>query len=132
MSKQNRPLSPHLQVYKPQMTSMLSITHRITGVALAIGLPFLVWFLSEVAFGDLQNSLFSAIMFSWFGILMLVGWTYALAFHLCNGIRHLLWDIGWGFDLETLYKTGWMVIVGSIGLTLVAWSCVAGQMGWLS
>jgi len=132
MSYKNRPLSPHLQVYRPQLTSVLSIFHRITGIALLVGLPFLVWFLSEMAFGNLQDSLFATLMFSFVGNLMLLGWTYCLAFHLCNGIRHLLWDIGWGFELETVNKTGWTVVIGSMVLTLIAWSCIAGQMGWLS
>lgn len=128
----NRPLSPHLQIYKPQITSMLSILHRITGMALVFGLPVLVWFLHEVAYGTLETSLFATIFFSFIGKMMLLGWTFCLAYHLCNGIRHLFWDIGYGFELDQLRKTGWAVIIGSIALTIIAWACVIGQGGFSS
>ena len=121
MSSGNRPLSPHMQVYRPQLTSMMSILHRITGVALAVGTLLLVCWLvaaasSAVAFADLQDFLGSII-----GRLILFGWTFALFYHLCNGMRHLAWDTGWGFDLPTAYMTGRIVIGAAVVLTILSW-----------
>src|ERR1700722_3846433 len=120
MSQVQRPLSPHLQVYKPQLTSVLSITHRATGLALAVGTVFLVWWLlaaatSAEAFGAAQ-----AFWYSWFGRLLLLGWTWSLFFHLCNGIRHLFWDAGYGYELKTPYASGGTWAIGSVGLRAIA------------
>jgi succinate dehydrogenase / fumarate reductase cytochrome b subunit len=124
MTPAERPLSPHLQIYKPQLTSMLSIAHRATGVGLALGTPFLVWWL--VAAGSTANAFGVAQSFfgSWLGLLLLFGWTFAFFYHLCTGIRHLMWDTGYGLDLRTTYISGWTVLVASSALTLIAW--VAG------
>ncbi|MEE2996233.1 MAG: succinate dehydrogenase, cytochrome b556 subunit [Pseudomonadota bacterium] len=121
MASTNRPLSPHLQIYKPQLTSMMSIMHRATGTALAVGTLLLVWWLiaaatGEDTFGDVQ-----AFNVSWVGRLLLFGWSYALFYHLCNGIRHLFWDAGKGFELASAYRSGWVVVVVSIALTVIAW-----------
>lgn len=121
MATSNRPLSPHLQVYRPQLTSVLSILHRTTGVALAVGTPLLVWWLAAVAAGPEAFETARAFWGSWFGQLLLLGWTFALFFHLCNGIRHLAWDLGYGFDLDTAALTGWLAVAGTAGLTLVTW-----------
>lgn len=121
MSAHNRPLSPHLQVYKPQLTSVLSISHRATGMALAAGTVLLVWWLLAAAAGPEAFETAQGFMGSWFSLLVLFGFTYALMYHLCNGIRHLFWDAGYGFELETVYSSGWMVVGGSVVLTLVAW-----------
>ena len=97
-----RPLSPHLQVYRPQITSVLSIFHRITGVALATGtLLMTAWLVSAATSPDLFYSV-QAFIFSWLGTLLLFGWTVALFFHFFNGIRHLVWDAGYGFDKSML------------------------------
>ncbi len=122
MSASNRPLSPHLQVYKPQLTSVLSITHRATGVALAAGTVLLVWWLFAAAAGPEAFATVQGFMGSWFGYLVLFGFTYALMYHLCNGIRHLFWDAGYGFELETVYKSGWVTVAGSVVLTVIAWA----------
>jgi succinate dehydrogenase / fumarate reductase cytochrome b subunit len=124
MTPAERPLSPHLQIYKPQLTSMLSIAHRVAGLGLALGTPFLVWWL--VAAGSTANAFSVAQSFfaSWLGLLLLFGWTFAFFYHLCNGIRHLMWDTGYGLDLRTTYISGWTVLVASSALTLIAW--VAG------
>jgi succinate dehydrogenase / fumarate reductase cytochrome b subunit len=121
MATENRPLSPHLQIYKPQLTSVLSILHRITGVALAIGTLLLVWWLIAAATGPGAYDSAQSFIGSILGRLLLLGWTFALFYHLANGIRHLLWDAGWGFELSTAYTTGWLVVIVSIVLTVVSW-----------
>ncbi len=121
MDTGGRPLSPHLQVYKPQLTSLLSILHRITGVALAGGTLLLVWWLIAAATGtDAFNSV-QTVIGSWIGRLFLFGWSFALFYHLCNGIRHLFWDMGRGYELPTVTASGWAVVIISIALTGIAW-----------
>ena len=90
-ARRDRPLSPHLQVYKPQWTSVLSILHRITGVALAAGTLLLVWWLAAAASSADYFAWVQGFMASWAGIVLLMGWAFALYYHLCNGIRHLFW-----------------------------------------
>ena len=128
MSHHDRPLSPHLQVYKPQITSVLSIWHRATGLALSIGTLLLLWWLLAGAAGPSAYAEAQAFLGSWIGILLLVGWTYSLFFHLCNGIRHLVWDTGRGFTLQRTYASGWAVLVASAVLTIVA--VAAGLAQW--
>ena len=120
----NRPISPHLQVYKPQLTSVLSILHRITGVALAIGTILLVYWLIAAASGPEAFASAEALIGSWLGRVLLLGWTFALYFHLTNGIRHLFWDAGLGFELKTVYASGWTAVALAVALTLV--SFIAG------
>ena len=120
----NRPISPHLQVYKPQLTSVLSILHRITGVALAVGTILLVYWLIAAAAGPEAYATAQALIGSWLGRILLFGWTFALFFHLTNGIRHLFWDAGFGFELKTVYASGWTVVALAAVLTLV--SFIAG------
>jgi succinate dehydrogenase / fumarate reductase cytochrome b subunit len=117
----SRPLSPHLQVYRPQLTSVLSILHRGTGIALAVGTLMLVWWLVAAAAGPGPFAAAQGFIGSWFGLLILFGWTFSLFFHLCNGIRHLFWDAGYGFELKTVYASGWTVVAASGGLTILAW-----------
>lgn len=126
MAQVERPLSPHLQVYKPQLTSVLSILHRITGVGLGLGTLLLTWWLVAAAYGPDAFEVVQSFVASWFGRLVLFGFTYALFYHLCNGIRHLFWDAGWGFELKTAYASGWLVVIASLGLTLVSW--IAGYL----
>ena len=120
MMPAQRPLSPHLQIYRPQLTSVLSITHRMTGIALSIGAVFLVWWLVAAATGDGAFAAAQWFFGSWLGLLMLLGWTFCFFFHLANGIRHLVWDTGRGFDLPTAYASGWAVATTSAALTVVA------------
>jgi succinate dehydrogenase / fumarate reductase cytochrome b subunit len=120
MTPAQRPLSPHLQIYRPQLTSMLSITHRLTGIALSVGGLFLVWWLVAAATGDGAFAAAQWFFGSWLGLLMLLGWTFCFFFHLLNGIRHLVWDTGRGFDLATAYASGWTVVAASAALTVVA------------
>ena len=121
MTTGERPLSPHLMIYRPQLTSVLSITHRLTGVALVAGTALLTWWLVAAALGPGAFEVVQAVLGHWLGRLVLLGWTYALFYHLCNGIRHLFWDAGYGFELPTLYATGWLVMAAAAGLTLIAW-----------
>jgi succinate dehydrogenase / fumarate reductase cytochrome b subunit len=116
-----RPLSPHLQIYRPQFTSVLSITHRATGVALGVGTLLLVWWLAAAALGEAAYASFGAFVDSPLGLLMLFGWSLALFYHLGNGIRHLFWDAGRGFDLATAEKSGYAVVAFALAATLVAW-----------
>jgi succinate dehydrogenase / fumarate reductase cytochrome b subunit len=116
-----RPLSPHLQVYRPQLTSMLSIAHRLTGIALAGGTLLLVYWLLAASDGPESFAIAQAVIGSWFGYLVLFGWSFALFYHLANGIRHLAWDAGFGFEIEQLYLSGWVVLGAAVGLTVLAW-----------
>ena len=121
MDTGGRPLSPHLQVYKPQLTSVLSILHRMTGVALAVGTLLLVWWLIAAASGAVAFNMVQTVIGSWIGRLLLFGWSFALFYHLCNGIRHLFWDMGRGFELPTVAASGWAVVIISIALTGISW-----------
>ena len=121
MSSDQRPLSPHLQVYRPQITSVLSILHRLTGVALAAGIVVLVWWISAAASSAAYFATVQSIIGSWYGLVLLFGWTFALFYHLCNGVRHLFWDAGRGFELPQVYASGWAVVAASIALTVIAW-----------
>ena len=116
-----RPISPHLQVYKPQITSVLSIFHRITGVALTFGLILLVSWIFTLSLGEEYFEYFVIFIKSWFGLLILFGFTFALNYHLCNGIRHLFWDAGYGYEIETVHKSGLAVLVVSFVLTILIW-----------
>ncbi|HZB93337.1 MAG TPA: succinate dehydrogenase, cytochrome b556 subunit [Stellaceae bacterium] len=120
MTEAERPLSPHLQIYKPQLTSMLSISHRATGLALSIGTVFLVWWLVAAATGDAAFAAAQWFFGSWLGLLFLFAWAFSFFFHLCNGIRHLVWDAGYGFEIRTAYASGWTVVAASAVLTVVA------------
>lgn len=119
-----RPLSPHLQVYKPQITTITSIMHRITGVALAFGTLLLVWWLVAAATGDAAYARATWFIGSPVGLLMLFGWTLALWYHFCNGIRHLCWDFGYGFELPTAHASGMATIIGAVALTVLTWVAV--------
>lgn len=121
MSTRNRPLSPHLQVYRPQLTSVLSISHRISGVALCAGALVPVAWLLGLASGPDAYARVAAVIGSLPVKVLAFVFTLALYFHLCNGIRHLFWDAGHGFELSTAYASGKAVVAASIVLTLVTW-----------
>jgi len=128
MTTRNRPLSPHLQVYKPQITSILSITHRITGVALCGGAVLLTYWLMAATYGPEVFAQAQAILGSWFGRLVMFGVVFSLWYHLANGIRHLAWDAGWGFELEKLRASGIAVVAFSVILTIATF-CLAYAVG---
>ena len=116
-----RPISPHLQIYKPQITSALSILHRITGGVLVVGTLVLVYWLGAIAAGPEAYAQAKAILGSFIGKVALFGWTWALFYHLANGIRHLVWDAGYSFDLPTVYLTGKITVAASFILTILIW-----------
>jgi succinate dehydrogenase / fumarate reductase, cytochrome b subunit len=118
----NRPLSPHLLIYRPQITSVLSILHRMTGVALAMGLLLLTYWLSAAAYGPAAFARAQEFLGSWIGLLMLFGWTFCIFYHLCNGIRHLFWDVGLGLELTALRASGIAVVIISLVLTAALWA----------
>ena len=121
MAQAQRPLSPHLQIYKPQLTSLLSITHRLTGVFLTFGTVLLVYWLYSIAAGEASYAVSMAVLASFPGRLLLLFCTFSLFYHLANGIRHLAWDTGNGFELESVYRTGQFVLVTAGALTLITW-----------
>jgi succinate dehydrogenase / fumarate reductase cytochrome b subunit len=125
-----RPLSPHLQVYRWQLTSVMSILHRASGIALSAGTLLLVWWLAAAASGPGPYAQVQAFIGSWLGLLLLFGWSAALFYHLCNGIRHLWWDTGHGLELNSVYTSGWAVLGATAALTAVAW--IAGVAAWRS
>jgi succinate dehydrogenase / fumarate reductase cytochrome b subunit len=131
MSTGRRPLSPHLQIYKPQISSVLSILHRITGIVLSVGTLLFAWWVIAAAVGPDAFGTVQSVIGAWYGRLLLFGWTLALFYHLCNGIRHLGWDVGFGFDLPTMAATGWTVVVASVVLSLIAWTFGYAAMGAL-
>ncbi|MDP9195509.1 MAG: succinate dehydrogenase, cytochrome b556 subunit [Pseudomonadota bacterium] len=115
----NRPLSPHLQIYQPQLTWLLSITHRFTGVALVFGLLMFSWWIIAVASGPGPYRVMQDFVLSWLGQMILMGWTVALWFHMLNGIRHLVWDAGYGLSLKAVYRSGWAVVAGTAVMTVI-------------
>jgi succinate dehydrogenase / fumarate reductase cytochrome b subunit len=121
MATRERPLSPHLQVYRWQITMVMSILHRVSGVVLTVGAFGLAWWLLAVAAGGEQYAHAAACLSSVFGKLLLFGFSLALVYHLLNGIRHLLWDAGWGFEIPEVYRSGWTVAVLTVVLTAVIW-----------
>jgi succinate dehydrogenase / fumarate reductase cytochrome b subunit len=129
MAGHPRPLSPHLQVYRPQLTSITSILHRITGIGLAVGLLYLVCWLVAAASGLQAFDRLQSFNGSFIGRLLLFGWSVAFFFHLLNGLRHLAWDAGWGFELPAAYKSGYAVFIGTVVLTLLAWVIGYYRMG---
>ena len=125
MSKTQRPLSPHLQVYKPQLTSMMSITHRLTGLFLSLGLVIFVYWLFRLADSPAVANDMINFAQTTSGCVIFYVWVFAFAYHLCNGIRHLFWDAGKGYSIPAVYRSGYMVIFGAALLTAVVF--VLGQ-----
>lgn len=128
MASAERPLSPHLQVYRPQWTSVLSISHRATGVALSVGGIALVWWLAAAAGSPEGHESFSGIAGSIIGRLALFVWTFCLFYHMFNGIRHLMWDAGKWLELEQARKSGMHVVISAVVLTVVSWIAAYAAM----
>ena len=125
-----RPLSPGIQIYRPQLTSVLSIANRITGVILTLGAVGLVIWLSAAAAGPKSYELVHGAIGSWAGRVVLFGCTFAFFLHLCAGIRHLVWDTVHGFELRSIYISGWTVVGASVVLTVAAWVASLFIAGW--
>lgn len=121
-SDRERPLSPHLQVYRLPLTALTSITHRITGVILSIGAVAVVAMLIAAADGSQTYQVAYDLATSWAGRIILVAFTLALYYHLCAGLRHLVWDAGYGFSLEAARRGSWLIIAGAVVLTVLTWA----------
>ncbi len=115
----NRPLSPHLTVYKPQITSVLSIFHRITGAGLAISTALVVFWLASLAIGEVTFKRYNNFLNNPFIIIVLVSSLWALWYHFCTGLRHLYWDMGYGYDLKSVTISGWVAVIFSFVLTFL-------------
>ncbi|MGH6945317.1 MAG: succinate dehydrogenase, cytochrome b556 subunit [Geminicoccaceae bacterium] len=121
MAKVERPLSPHLQIFRWYYTMVLSVAHRATGLALALGIVLFTWWLLALASGPEAFATVQAVMRSWIGLLVLFGYTFVVFFHLGNGVRHLVWDFGYGFEIGTAYRSGIAVVVFAGVMTIITW-----------
>jgi succinate dehydrogenase / fumarate reductase, cytochrome b subunit len=121
MARSERPLSPHLQIYRWYLTMALSIGHRVTGIGLALGLLLLTWWLLALAGGPETFATLEAVKDSWIGVLVLFGYTFVLFYHLGNGIRHLVWDAGYGFDIQVAAHSGLAVLAFAGAMTVFVW-----------
>ncbi len=116
-----RPMSPHLQIFRPLITMVMSIMHRITGAALYFGMLLLVWWLLAAASGPDAYATVTGVFGSWIGLLVMLGFSWALVHHALGGIRHMVWDLGYGFDPVWRNRLAWWTIIGSVALTLILW-----------
>ena len=121
MADTRRPLSPHMQIYKWQVQMVTSILHRATGIALAMGTLVVVWGLLSLAAGEAAFDQFKVCMGSPLGIILLVGWSWSLFYHLCNGIRHLLQATGAGYGIPQFVRSSWLSVIGSLVLVILVW-----------
>ncbi|GAB3733735.1 succinate dehydrogenase, cytochrome b556 subunit [Luteimonas pelagia] len=126
MPTRQRPLSPHLQVYRWQITMLMSILHRASGMVLVAGAFGLAWWLLAVADGGESYARAAACLASPLGLLALFGFSLALMYHLFNGVRHLLWDFGWGFDIPEVYRSGYAVAILTVVMTAAIWLFALG------
>ena len=126
MNDSNNPLSPHLQIYRWQVSSLLSITHRISGVINLLALILIFFWLLVLSFGESNYESFLLIINSFFGKFILIGFTWSMSFHLLSGIRHLVWDLGYGFELKTANISGIIVVIFSLVLTVIFWLFARG------
>lgn len=121
MSNSQRPLSPHLQVYKPQLTSMMSIMHRATGLFLSLGLFIFVVWLYQLAINQTVADNMLTFFKGGLGTVIFYVWIFAFCYHLSNGIRHLLWDVGKGYSIPDVYRSGYVVLISAILLTALVY-----------
>ena len=126
MNDTKNPISPHLQIYRWQISSLLSITHRISGVINLLGLILIFFWLIVLSFGESNYELFLLIINSFFGKFILIGFTWSMSFHLLSGIRHLFWDLGYGYEIKTANISGIIVIISSLFLTIIFWLLARG------
>jgi succinate dehydrogenase / fumarate reductase cytochrome b subunit len=124
MPSRARPLSPHVGIYRWQIGNSLSILHRATGVLLAVGLLALGYWLVSLAGGEQSYAAAVRLFASPVGVLFLMGWSFSFLYHLLNGVRHLFWDVGRGFERAERHASGWLVFLGSITLTLCLWGLI--------
>ena len=126
MNDSNNPLSPHLQIYRWHISSLLSITHRISGVINLLALILIFFWLVALSLGESNYELFLLIINSFFGKFILIGFTWSMSFHLLSGIRHLAWDLGYGFEINTANISGIIVIIFSLVITIIFWLFARG------
>ena len=126
MNDLNNPLSPHLQIYRWHISSLISITHRISGVINLLALILIFFWFSLLSFGESNYESFLLIINSFFGKFILIGFTWSMCFHILSGIRHLVWDLGYGFEIKTANISGVIVIIFSFVLTIVFWLLARG------
>jgi len=126
MNDSKNPLSPHLQIYRWHISSLLSITHRISGVINLLALILIFFWLIVLSFGESNYELFLLIINSFFGKFILIGFTWSMSFHILSGIRHLVWDLGYGFEIKTANISGIIVIICSLVLTIIFWLFARG------
>lgn len=124
VNRGNRPLSPHLSIYRMAITMLVSIMNRITGVGMALAGFLIVWWLMAAATSPSYYDTVNGYLTSWLGLLILLGSLWALWFHFLGGLRHLFMDFGLGYDLKTVNMTGWIVLIGSFVLTLISLICI--------
>ena len=121
MNDSKNPLSPHLQIYRWQISSLISITHRITGILNFLGLIFISVWISSAGISENLFECFSVFLKSFIGRFILIGFTWSISYHLLSGIRHLFWDLGYGYEIKTANFSGILVILSSLILTIVLW-----------
>ena len=126
MNDSKNPLSPHLQIYRWHISSLLSITHRISGVINLLALILIFFWLLVLSFGESNYELFLLIINSFFGKFILIGFTWSMSFHVLSGIRHLAWDMGYGFEIKTANISGAIAIISSLVLTIIFWLLARG------
>ena len=126
MNDSKNPLSPHLQIYKWHISSLLSITHRISGIINLLALFLIFFWLVFLSLGESNYELFLISINSFFGKFILIGFTWSMTFHLLSGIRHLVWDFGYGFEIKTANFSGLLVIISSLALTIIFWLFARG------
>ena len=126
MNDSKNPLSPHLQIYRWHVSSLLSITHRISGVINLISLNLIFFWLLILSFGENNYELFLSIINNFFGKFILIGFAWSMCFHILSGIRHLAWDLGYGFEIKTANISGVIVIISSLVLTIIFWLFAKG------
>ena len=126
MNDSKNPLSPHIQIYRWHISSLLSITHRISGVINLLALIFIFFWLIALSLGTNNYGLFLLVINSFFGKFILIGFTWSMSFHLLSGIRHLVWDLGYGYEIKTANISGIIVIIYSLALTVVYWMFARG------
>ena len=126
MNDSKNPLSPHLQIYRWHISSLLSITHRISGIVNLLALILIFFWLVVLSLGENNYELFLSIVNSFFGKFILIGFTWSMSFHLLSGIRHLAWDLGYGFEIKTANISGILVVISSLALTIIFWLFARG------
>ena len=121
MNDSKNPLSPHLQIYRWQVSSLVSIIHRITGMLNLLGLIFICAWISSAGISENLFECFSVFLKSFIGTFILIGFTWSMTYHLLSGIRHFIWDLGYGYEIKTANLSGIIVVLGSLVLTTILW-----------